>query len=111
VKSTVDEAWQFSTTSPDTQSYLANEGIELSFIIELPPWMGGFYERLVGLVKQSFRKSSGKICLNIVQLETILTAVEAVVSSRPLWKLIWTLDLHLLRETSYALIQNLVYPP
>ena len=52
-KSTVEEAWQFATTSPDTQSYLANEGITWSFIIELAPWMGGFYERLVGLVKQA----------------------------------------------------------
>lgn len=84
VKSTVDEAWQLSTTSPDTQSYLANEGIKWSFIIELAPWMGGFYERLVGLVKPSLRKSIGKISLNIVQLETILTAVEMAVNSRPL---------------------------
>ena len=83
-KSTVDEAWQFATTSPDTQSYLANEGIKWSFIIELAPWMGGFYERLVGLVKQALRKSIGKICLTIVQLETILTEVEAVINSRPL---------------------------
>ena len=52
-KSTVEEAWQFATTNPDTQSYLANERIEWSFIIELAPWMGGFYERLVGLVKQA----------------------------------------------------------
>ena len=49
-KSTVDEAWQFATTSPDTQSYLANEEITWSFIIKLAPWMGSFYERLVGLV-------------------------------------------------------------
>ena len=83
-KSTVDEAWQFATTSPDTQSYLANEGIKWSYIIELAPWMGGFYERLVGLVKQALRKSIGKICLTIVQLETILTEVEAVINSRPL---------------------------
>ena len=83
-KSTVDEAWKFATTSPDMQSYLANEGIKWSFIIELAPWMGGFYERLVGLVKQALRKSIGKICLNIVQLETILTEVAAVVNSRPL---------------------------
>ena len=83
-KSTVDEAWQFATTNPDTQSYLANERIEWSFIIELAPWMGGFYERLVGLVKQALRKSIGKICLNIVQLQTILTEVEAFVNSRPL---------------------------
>ncbi|XP_078371352.1 uncharacterized protein LOC144655005 [Oculina patagonica] len=46
--------------------------------------MGGFYESLVGLVKQALRKSIGKICLNIVRLETILTEVEAVVNSRPL---------------------------
>ena len=46
--------------------------------------MGGFYERLVGLVKPSLRKSIGKISLNIVQLETILTAVEIAVNSRPL---------------------------
>lgn len=83
-KSTVDEAWKFATTSPDMQSYLANEGIKWSFIIELPPWIGGFYERLVGLVKQALPKSIGKICLNLVQLETILTEVEAVVNSRPL---------------------------
>ena len=53
VKSTVEKAWQLSTTSPATQSYLANEGIKGSFIIELAPWMGGFYERLIGVVKQS----------------------------------------------------------
>lgn len=84
VKSTVDEAWEFATTSHDTQTYLANEGIKWGFIIELAPWMVGFYERLVGLVKQSLRKSIGKICLNTVQLETILNEVEAVVNSRPL---------------------------
>ncbi|KAL9972923.1 hypothetical protein ACROYT_G019319 [Oculina patagonica] len=55
-KSTIDEAWKFATTSPDMQSYLANQGIKWSFIIELAPWMGGFYERLVGLVKQALRK-------------------------------------------------------
>ena len=50
----------------------------------MPPWMGRFYERLVGLVKHSLRKSIGKICLNTFQLETILTKVEAVIDSRPL---------------------------
>ncbi|PFX20422.1 hypothetical protein AWC38_SpisGene15123 [Stylophora pistillata] len=84
VKSTVEEAWQLSMTSPDTQSYLANEGIKWSFTIELAPWMGGFYERLIGLVKQSLRKSIGKICLTIVQLETVVKEVKAVINSRPL---------------------------
>ena len=82
VKSTVEEARQLSTTNPDTQSYLANEGIQWSFIIELAaPWMSGFYERLV---KQSLRESMGKICLKIVQLETIVKEIEADVNSQPL---------------------------
>ena len=84
VKSTLEDAWELSTTSPDTQSYLANEGIKWSFTIELAPWMGGFYERLIGLAKQSLRKSIGKICLTMVQLETVVKEVEAVVNSRPL---------------------------
>ena len=82
VKSTVEEAWQLS--NPDTQSYLANEGIKWSFVIELAPWMGGFYGRLSGLVKQSHRKSIGKLCLTMVQLETVVKEIEAVVNSRPL---------------------------
>ena len=38
----------------------------------------------MGLVKQALRKSIRKICLNIFELETILTEVKAVVNSRPL---------------------------
>jgi len=41
-KSTLDEAWQFATTLPDTQSYLANEEIKGTSIVELAPWMGVF---------------------------------------------------------------------
>ena len=59
------------------QSYLVNEGIKWSFIIELAPWMGGLYERL-GTCEAVFAK---EFCLNTVQLEIILTEVEAVVNS------------------------------
>ena len=45
--------------------------------------MGGFYERLVGLVKRSLRKSVGRNLLIDTQLET-LKEIEAVVYSRPL---------------------------
>ena len=53
-------------------------------IFELAPWMGGFYERLIGLLKRSLRKAIGKLCLTYNQLLTILKEVEAVVNSRPL---------------------------
>ena len=55
------------------------------FTVELAPWMGGFfYGRLVGLVKQSLRKSNGEICLSFDQCQTVLTEVESVPNSRPL---------------------------
>ena len=53
-------------------SYAANENIQWTFTIELLPWMGGFYERLVGIVKRSLRKAIGKVCLTSEQLLTIL---------------------------------------
>ena len=79
VRSTVEEAWQLSTTSPDTQSYLANEGIKWSSIIKLAPgWV------VIGLVKQSLRNRIGNICRTMVQLETTVKEVEAVLNSRSL---------------------------
>ena len=46
--------------------------------------MGGFYERLVGLVKRLLPKSIGKLCLTNEQLLTVLKESEAIVNSRPL---------------------------
>ena len=46
--------------------------------------MDGFYERLNRLVKQSLGKSIDKICLTIVQTETAVKEVKAVVNSWPL---------------------------
>ena len=68
----------------EVQSYTANQGIEWNFIVELAPWMGGFYERLVGTVKGALKKSIGKICLTEKKLETFLAEAEAVINSRPL---------------------------
>ena len=47
--------------------------------------MGGFYKRLVGLVKRSLRKAIGKLCLTGNQLLTVLkkTVAETLIAS---WK-------------------------
>ena len=67
-----------------SKQFLANHSISWKFITERAPWWGGFYERLVGLVKRCLKKTIGKACLNMIELNTILTEVEAVLNSRPL---------------------------
>lgn len=52
--------------------------------LNLPPWLGGFYERLIRLVKRLLRKAIGKLCHTYEQLLTILKEAEAVINSRPL---------------------------
>ena len=81
---TLDKLWGQILTHDDVTSYIANEGITWKYIVEFAPWMGGFYERLVGLVKRTLRKAIGRSSLTNEQLLTVLKESEAVVNSRPL---------------------------
>ena len=48
-KNTVNIAWNNNTRDREVHSCLSENRIEWKFIIEASPWMGGFYERLVGI--------------------------------------------------------------
>ena len=50
-ENTIDIAWNDITKDREVYSYLNENRIEWKFIIELFPWMGGFYQRLVGITK------------------------------------------------------------
>ena len=78
------KAHQEASLCDEVQDFLSNRGIKWTLIVELAPWMGGFYERLVGITKRVLRKTLGADCLTLVQLYTVLTEAEAVVNSRPL---------------------------
>ena len=56
-KTAVDKAWQSSITHEDVQNFTATTDIKWKFIVDISPWMGGFYKRLVGMVKSSLRKA------------------------------------------------------
>lgn len=82
--STLDLVWKNMLTSEDLQNYISNSGIKWTFIVEMAPWMGGYYERLVGLVKRALRKTLQRKLLSIIQLHTVLKKVESVINTRPL---------------------------
>ena len=50
---TLDKLWGQILTHDNVMSYIANEGITWKYFVEFAQWMGGFYERLVGLVKRT----------------------------------------------------------
>ncbi len=53
---TLDLAWSTVVRHEDVQNYVSEQRIKWTFIVELAPWMGGYYERLVGVVKRCLRK-------------------------------------------------------
>ena len=69
---TIDKIWSQILVEQEVTSYSLTERIRWKFIVELAPWMGGFYERLIGLVKRSLRKTIGNLCLTNEQLLTVL---------------------------------------
>jgi hypothetical protein len=64
--------------------FFARKGIEWKNIPERSPWAGGFYERLVGLVKRAIKKVLWKSTMTQDQLNTLVHEVEGVINSRPL---------------------------
>ena len=68
----------------DIENLLEEHEITWKFNLPLAPWWGGFYERLIGLVKRSLRKTLEKARLTFEELEVIITEVEAALNNRPL---------------------------
>ena len=83
-KAVLEKAWRNVLTDERLNEFTSNQGIRWRFIVELAPWMGGFYERFVGLTKRALRKTIGTRCLTQRQLATVLTELEAVINTRPL---------------------------
>jgi hypothetical protein len=80
----VSSMWLRVVEDPEVRSFCCGEGIRWSYITAYAPWMGGVYERMVGIVKAPLRKVLGRSVLNVRQLETVLCEIEAIVNSRPL---------------------------
>ncbi|GBN53763.1 hypothetical protein AVEN_128849-1 [Araneus ventricosus] len=58
--------------------------IQWKFIPPSSPWWGGFWERLIGLLKTILRKVIGKAFLRYEEIPTILCDCENIINSRPI---------------------------
>ena len=72
----------------------------------LPHGEGGFYERLVGMVKQHLKKVTRRKHFTLEQLVTLLTEIEAVLNSRPLTYVYKDLDSGFISTRSHFLVSN-----
>ena len=63
---------------------LGHQNITWHFILKRVPWYSGFWEHLIGLIKQAINKTLGRAFIALPQLETIVVEIEAMLNDRPL---------------------------
>ena len=69
---------------PLIKRHFEDYNIIWKFIPPRSPWYGGFYERLIGIVKGCLRKVLFQRKINLPELHTLLVEIEARVNNRPL---------------------------
>jgi len=69
--------------SSTLKSALMHRGTVWKFIPKRAPWYGGFWERLIGVVKVSLKKTLGRAYVTLPVLQTTIVEVEAVINDRP----------------------------
>lgn len=67
-----------------TGDFLAANHIRWRFIPQISPWAGGFYERLVKLCKDCFKRTLGRRILGYDDLNTFVAEVECTLNHRPI---------------------------
>jgi len=68
----------------NVKDFLESKRLEWKFNIELSPWQGGHYERMVRSVKRCLKKVLGNARISLDELNTVLAEVECILNSRPL---------------------------
>ena len=68
----------------DVHNYLATQKITWRFNLSRAPWWGGFFERMIGVMKNTFSKVVGKALLKFSELEEVMLDIESHMNNRPL---------------------------
>ena len=69
-----------------THQFFTDKKITWKFIPKRAPWYGGFYERLIGSTKTALKKMMGRTKLVLVEFQTLVAEIEAILNDRPLTK-------------------------
>ena len=70
--------------SEEVNNFLESKGINWQFNVARAPWWGGFFERLIGLVKSCLMKILGRAKISFKEFKECLLDVEATLNNRPL---------------------------
>ena len=81
---TIDATWHSVPVDKPLMSYAATKGITWRLNPPRSPWWGGYYERLVALVKAPLRRIIGRKVIDFNELSTLTCEVEAILNNRPL---------------------------
>uniref|UniRef100_A0A914HND9 Integrase catalytic domain-containing protein n=1 Tax=Globodera rostochiensis TaxID=31243 RepID=A0A914HND9_GLORO len=75
-----------STPGPgqEVEEFLALSKIRWKFIAQISPWAGGFYERLVQVCKNCFKRTLGRKILGYDEMNSFVAEVEATLNHRPI---------------------------
>jgi len=70
--------------SEETQNFATSSNIIWKFNLELAPWLGGFFERMVKSVKRCLKKILVNARLTFQEMLTTLSEIELIINNRPL---------------------------
>ena len=82
-KATAKFLEQVSSDS-QVQEYFGARGIVWKFIAPRAPWQGGFYERMIKVVKNCLRKVLYRKRVSLDELKTVVVEIQSRVNNRPL---------------------------
>ena len=80
----VDTLWEKLAKEESWQEWISKHHIQWHSITSLAPLRGGYYERLVGVVKGSINETIGRRILTLEAYSTLICEAEAIVNTRPL---------------------------